>query len=127
MNRFVPAPRCTALAALLLSIFALDRLAPGPLYAQMTPAETPAPPGADSPAAAGAGIPAKVTVQELDDFRDHLMIAFSAVFVLIGIYLVLSHRKYSALRQEVEFMERRIAHLNEEAQKPAAPRETRAP
>ena len=46
------------------------------------------------------------------DFRPEVLLGFSSVFVLIIIYLILSHRRNSALREDVEFLKSRVQNLD---------------
>ncbi|MEM7263769.1 MAG: hypothetical protein AAF488_17405 [Planctomycetota bacterium] len=45
------------------------------------------------------------------DFREKVMIAYGTVFAVLLIYLVLSHRKNSKVREEIELLEERIEEL----------------
>ena len=46
------------------------------------------------------------------DFRPEVMMGFSAVFVLIFLYLILSYRRNARLREELEFLKSRVTELS---------------
>jgi hypothetical protein len=55
------------------------------------------------------------------DFRGKVTLAYGLVFILVVVYLIISHRRNAALRSEIEFLERRVGELEARGGPPRRP------